>query len=285
MLEVIEKGPGRDSAKPPVLFVHGAWHGAWCWDEYFLDFFAEKGYRTVALSLRGHGNSTAPRSMRWCSIADFVDDVEAVANGLPERPVVVGHSLGGFVVQKYLESHHAPAAVLLASAPPSGITGFLLRRFKRHPWHTAAALARTRSLRGVGGTPELARETFFSASTPDADVARYTALLCEEYAVRIASDMVWQSLPKPHLVTAPLLVLGADEDVCFTRQEVHSTAAAYRTEAEFFPNMSHDMMLDPGWASVADRIHRWLETLAAQGESASPRTARQALDAVEERRA
>lgn len=283
MLEVIERAPQRESDKAPLLFVHGAWHGAWCWDEYFLDFFAEKGYRTLALSLRGHGNSTAPKSMRWCSIADFVDDVDSVARSLPEPPIVVGHSLGGFVVQKYLESHDAPAAVLLASVPPSGITGFLLRAFKRHPWRMAAALARTRSLRGVGGTPEVARETFFSALNSEADVARYTALLCEEYAAKITIDTLWLNLPRPQLVTAPLLVLGAEDDVCFTQQEVRLTAAAYQTEAEFFPNMSHDVMLDPGWVAVAERIHVWLETLAAQRKSIG--TAGQAFDAVEERRA
>jgi pimeloyl-ACP methyl ester carboxylesterase len=283
MLEVIERAPQRESDKPPVLFVHGAWHGAWCWDEYFLDYFAEKGYRTLALSLRGHGNSTAPKSMRLCSIADFVDDVDSVARSLPEPPIVVGHSMGGFVVQKYLESHDAPAAVLLTSVPPSGITGFLLRAFKRHPAHMAAALVRMRSLGGVGGTPELARETFLSALTPPADVARYTALLCEEYAAKIAVDMLWLNLPRPHLVTAPLLVLGAEDDVCFTHQEVLLTAAAYQTEAEFFPAMSHDVMLDPGWIAVAERIHAWLETLAAQGKSTG--TAGQAFDAVEERRA
>ena len=136
MLEVLDRAPRSASDKPPILFVHGAWHGAWCWDEHFLDYFAEQGYRSVALSLRGHGNSTAPKSMRLCSIADFVDDIDTVATSLPEPPVVIGHSLGGFVVQKYLESHDAPAAVLLASAPVSGITKFLLRRFKRHPWHT-----------------------------------------------------------------------------------------------------------------------------------------------------
>ena len=259
MLEVLDRAPRSASDKPPILFVHGAWHGAWCWDEHFLDYFAEKGYRSVALSLRGHGNSTAPKSMRFCSIADFVDDIDTVATSLPEPPVVIGHSLGGFVVQKYLESHNAPAAVLLASAPVSGITKFLLRRFKRHPWHTAVALARTRSLRGVGGTPDLARETFFSELTPEADVLRYTALLGEEYALKIAIDMLWLNLPRPNLVTTPLLILGADDDVCFTQQEVRSTAAAYKTDAEFFPRMSHDMMLDPGWTTVAERIHGWLE--------------------------
>jgi hypothetical protein len=39
---------------------------------------------------------------------------------------------------------------------------------------------------------------------------------------------------------------------------VHATARAYRTEAEFFPNMGHNMMLEPGWAAVAERIHNWL---------------------------
>jgi len=198
--------------------------------------------------------------MRFCSIADFVDDVASVAHGLPRPPVVIGHSMGGFVVQKYLESHHAPAAVLLASAPPRGIAGFLWRRLKRHPWITAGGLAMTKSLRGVGGTPDLARETFFSTSASEDDVLRYTAQLDEEYAARIAFDMLWLSLPRPHAISAPILVLGAEDDICFTQQEVHATAAVYGTKAEIFPAMSHDMMLGPGWHAVAKRIHAWLET-------------------------
>lgn len=260
MLDVIDKRPSRESRKAPLLFVHGAWHGPWCWDEHFLDFFAARGYRSLAVSLRGHGKSPAPKRMRFCSIADFVDDVASVADSLPEPPLVIGHSLGGFVVQKYLESHEAPAAVLLASAPPSGITWFFLRRFKRHPWLTARTLAMGKSLRSIGGTPELARETFFSESTPDTDVARYAAQLGEEYVSRFVLDMLFLDLPKPKLVTTPMLVLGAENDVVFTRREIRATAAAYHTRAEIFPGMAHDMMLGPEWAAVAFRIHAWLET-------------------------
>jgi alpha-beta hydrolase superfamily lysophospholipase len=68
------------------------------------------------------------------------------------------------------------------------------------------------------------------------------------------------NLPKPSRVTAPLLVLGADEDGAHTRKEVIATARAYCTEAEFFPGMGHNMMLEPGWADVAMRIHTWLGT-------------------------
>ena len=51
-LEVIAKGRTGESHPVPLLFVHGALHAAWCWDEHFLDFFADKGYHALALSLR-----------------------------------------------------------------------------------------------------------------------------------------------------------------------------------------------------------------------------------------
>jgi hypothetical protein len=43
-----------------------------------------------------------------------------------------------------------------------------------------------------------------------------------------------------------------------TMAEVSATAQAYQTEAEFFPNMGHNMMLEPGWRAVAERIDGWL---------------------------
>jgi pimeloyl-ACP methyl ester carboxylesterase len=159
MLELIDKGSCGDTHPTPLLFVHGGWHAAWCWDEHFLDFFADNGYRALALSRRGHGGSSASKPIRTISIADYVEDVVTVAEGLPTPPVVIGHSMGGFVVQKYLETHQAPAGVLLASIPPEGIG---------------------------------------------------------------------------------------------------PTARAYGTEAEVFPDMGHNMMLEPGWASVAERIHSWM---------------------------
>jgi pimeloyl-ACP methyl ester carboxylesterase len=123
MLEVIDKGTCSEAHPVPLLFVHGAWHAAWCWDEHFLNFFADKGYRALALSLRGHGNSPSPKPIRACTIADYVDDLESVADSLPTKPVVIGHSMGGAIVQKYLESHEAPAGVLLASVPPKESVG------------------------------------------------------------------------------------------------------------------------------------------------------------------
>jgi pimeloyl-ACP methyl ester carboxylesterase len=256
MLEVIDNGSPTAAHPVPLLFVHGSWHAAWCWDEKFLGFFADKGYRAVALSLRNHGNSFK-KNPRTCSVADWVSDVAAVANSLPAEPVVIGHSMGGLVVQKYLEKHSAPAGVLLASMPVSGASRALVRIMGRHPLRSARATLRGKSLRAVN-TPQAARENFYSASTPEADIARYTALLDEEYAGRQTVDLTMLSLPKPQRVTTPLLVLGAECDACFSQDEIRKTARAYGTEAVFFPDMGHNMMLEPGWRAVAERIDGWL---------------------------
>jgi pimeloyl-ACP methyl ester carboxylesterase len=257
MLEVIDKGCVSECHPVPLLFVHGAWHAAWCWDKYFLNFFADKGYRALAVSLRGHGSSPTPK-LRACSLADYVEDVGLVADSLPTRPVVIGHSLGGLIVQKYLESHDAPAGVLMASMPPRGNLGSGLRWLKQHPWHFTKMVTTGKSLAYVN-TLQLARERFFSAQMPDSQVLQYAMRLQEE-STRIGLDCLLLNLPRPKRVTTTLLVLGADNDGAHTRKEIRATARAYRTEAEFFLNMGHDMMLEPGWAAVAERIHSWLGT-------------------------
>jgi pimeloyl-ACP methyl ester carboxylesterase len=53
------------------------------------------------VSLRGHGKSTCSQPLRSCTVADYVDDVEGAADLLGSNPIVVGHSVGGFVTQRY----------------------------------------------------------------------------------------------------------------------------------------------------------------------------------------
>lgn len=255
MLEVIDKGAVTESHPAPLLFVHGAWHAAWCWDEHFLDFFAARGYRAVAVSLRGHGGSPTEKRLRDLSFADFVADITIVADEMAVPPVAIGHSMGGVLVQRYLESRTAPAGVLLASMPPQGYLRSGLRWIRRHPWHFAKLTATGKSLPYVS-TPELTRERFFCAHTPDSVVKRCAGRLQEESARAGLDGLV--KLPRTSRVNTPLLVLGAAEDGAVTQREVHATARAYGTTAEFFPQMGHDMMLEPGWQAVAERVDAWL---------------------------
>jgi pimeloyl-ACP methyl ester carboxylesterase len=255
MLAVIDKGRDTASHDTPLLFVHGAFHAAWCWDEHFLDYFADLGYRVLALDLRGHGSSPAGKPLQQCGIADYVADLRSVAADLPTGPVLIGHSMGGFIVQKYLEDGDAPACVLLASAPPRGLGLAALRGLRRHPLVTLRAAITRDPLHQISGARS--REALFSSDTPDHLVASYAARVQQESQKALASDMIMGDLPRPDRVDAPMLVLAGEFDGTITAKESEATATAYRTTAEFFP-MGHNMMLEPGWRSVAERIEGWL---------------------------
>jgi len=239
-----------------LLLVHGAWHGAWCW-ENFLPYFAEQGYEVHALSLRGHGNSEGRDGIRWYSTSNYVADVAQVVESLSPSPVMIGHSMGGYIVQKYLEVHTAPAGVLLATIPTVGIIGMLLRMLRRHPASTLKALLTLNTWHFVS-TPALAKDYFFSDDFPDNKFLEYYAHIQTE-SFRMALEAAILNLPHPKRVKTPLLVLGAENDRVFTVPEQRKTARDYKTEALLYPDMAHDMMLEPAWRTVADQILSWLK--------------------------
>lgn len=244
---------------PPLLLVHGAWHGAWCWEEGFADRLRDRGLEAHAMDLPGHGRDfRGTRALRWRRMADYVDAVANVAAELREPPIVVGHSMGGMVVQKYLERHPAPAAVLLASVPPRGVLRTTLHIARQHPWRFLLVNLRL-SLAPLVETRELTRELFHAADADDGDVARWHDQIHDE-SYRAFLDMLVLALPRPRRVDTPMLVMGAEDDTIFTPAEVRATAAAYGVEATIYSDMAHDMMLGRGWAEVADAVADWVTT-------------------------
>jgi len=256
-LELIHESPKGAPKPTPLLFVHGKWHGAWCWQEHFLPYFSGQGYDCYALSLRGHAGSSGHERLRWTSIADYVADVAQVAGSLERTPVVLGHSMGGFITQKYLERHAAPAAVLLTAVPPFGLWRSTWLIFRRHPLVFMKALFGLR-LYPIVETPSLAREILFSAAMPDEQVAAYHQRLGDE-SIRAYLDELGLNLVRTKRIQTKLLIMGAKEDTLITPGMVEATARRYGITPEVFPDMAHDVMLEPGWERVAERILEWLE--------------------------
>jgi pimeloyl-ACP methyl ester carboxylesterase len=255
MLEVFDKGATTDAHPDPLLFVHGGWHAAGCWQN-FLDYFSDAGYRAVALSIRGHGASPAEKKVRRLSIGEYLADVASVADTLDRPPVLIGHSLGGFVVQRYLETHTAPAAVLVGAVPPGGVFGMAVRFWRHHPVIAMRGFANGK-LGGYVDTPDLARELLFSPPTPEDIIVAALPQLGPESIRAAAVDAMVRPV-KTRLVQAPVLVLGAEHDGFVREIDVRRTARAYGTEPVFFAGMGHNMMQEPGWPEVARRIDEWL---------------------------
>lgn len=257
-LELITRKPEGKAKRMPLLFVHGKWHGAWCWDEYFLSYFAAHGYDCTALSLRGHAGSEGRKGLRWYSIADYVSDVEQVAGQFDTPPVIIGHSMGGFITQKYLERHpETPAAVLLTAIPPYGLWPTTFKLLFYEPLVVLKVLTTLR-LYPVIENPKLARWALFSDDMPDETVEAYRHKLNNE-SFRAYIDEMGFNLVHPKRVKTSLLVIGAEKDTVIFPKLVKDTAHAYHTTAEIFPDIAHDVMLEAGWKKVAKRILDWLD--------------------------
>ncbi len=256
-LEVVSRLPDGAARSTPLLFVHGAFAAAWCWEEHFLPWFAARGYAAHALSLRGHGGSDGHESLQQLGIDDYVEDVRRVVETLPGPPVLIGHSMGGFIVQKYLESGPAAAAVLLAPVPPTGLLGPGASLAIWNPamfWQIGAVQA----FGSAWASHERTHDALFSSSVAKADSARHFARMGPE-SMRATLDMAGANLPDLRRIAAvPVLVLGAGEDALISPAFVRATARAFGIEAEIFPGMAHGMMLEPGWEGVAERILNWL---------------------------
>ena len=119
-LEFVEAEPDFAPTGAPVLFVHGAFAGAWMWREVFMPFFARRGRACAAVSLRGHGGSEGRAGLRAARLSDYRDDLQRAFAALPEPPVVVAHSLGGLLAQQLIGREEMRALALLASLPPKG---------------------------------------------------------------------------------------------------------------------------------------------------------------------
>jgi len=252
--------PSKDKgAHPPLLFVHGSYCGAWIWSERFLPYFAKKGYAAYAASLRGHGGSEG--SLTWASLADYVEDVENAAAKLDAPPVLIGHSMGGLVVQHYLSKpeNKAAGAVLLASVPPSGLASSAIH-LSTFASDVLWQLGLLQSLGHQAVSADVIHRAFFSDKTPGEDVAHLLPRLQGE-SHRISSELLCpaQPLPRQGGNAIPMLVLGGDADVFLPSSAFRETANFWKAELDVLKGAPHGLMLDhTWWQPVADRILAWL---------------------------
>ena len=256
-LELLSCLPQGATDRAPLLFVHGAFAAAWCWDANFLPYFAEHGYPAHALSLRGHGGSDGAENLALTSIDDYVADVLLAAQTLDAVPVLIGHSMGGIVVQRALRRLEVSGMVLMAPVPPQGLAGSAFLLGAQDPGlfreigliqyaHPAYA-----TLAGL-------KKAMFSAAISDEEALAHFKRMQQE-SQRALFDLSW---PQYFWIGAagdlPVKVLGAECDAFFPPYMIRETAGVYGVEADIVPEMAHAMMLEPHWEAAAGRVLAWL---------------------------
>jgi 3-oxoadipate enol-lactonase len=119
----LKTGDGRfsyeaagDPALPPLVFLHGIGGAARGW-RVQLEAFSDR-YRTIAWDMPGYGGSPLLASVSIATLADALQDFLRQIGA--KKPILVGHSIGGMIVQQLLvQSPDIPAAVVLAQTSPA----------------------------------------------------------------------------------------------------------------------------------------------------------------------
>ena len=169
-------------------------------------------------------------------------------------PVIVGHSMGGGILQRYLGSHVLPGAVLLATLPASGSLRMFRRMLLRHPAVVLKSMV-TRNMSHWVATDALAKDLFRGPDTPPDEVREFRRRLGSETIRTTRFTLPYARLnPQP----TPVLVLTAEHDNIFTIAEQRWTADRYAAELIVFEGQAHDLMLEPAWAEAADAVDRWI---------------------------
>jgi non-heme chloroperoxidase len=254
-LEILECRPQIESPLPPVLFVHGAYAGAWTWAEHFLTHFAAHGFPAYAVSLRGHGASHGRETLAWTSLADYVEDLAETIDALDAAPVLVGHSMGAMVIMKYLERETVPAAALLAPVPPHGLFPSSLMLALGRP----GLFSELNSLMSSGkASVDAMQSALFAGPLPVEQLLDYYGRFQRE-SQRAIWDMTLFNLPLAwRMNRPPLLALLAERDALFPLEQSRSGFTAVGMRTEVLEGMGHAVMLERGWQVAADRVIGWL---------------------------
>ena len=77
------------------LLVHGAFHGAWCWQKLVAEL-EKRSHRARAIDLPGQGEDQTP--LKEVTLDSMVDKIIAEMADLPGKVVLLGHSLGGIPI-------------------------------------------------------------------------------------------------------------------------------------------------------------------------------------------
>eukprot|EP00127_Corallochytrium_limacisporum_P005472 Clim_evm20s206 gene=Clim_evmTU20s206 len=268
---------GEITERPtPVLFIPGMFGSAAHFEKYFQHYFATKGYTSVAVDM-DYTYRSGKTDEEF--IDSLVDQVASVGRSQMAPPIIVGHGLGGYVCQKYLESHPAAGVVLLSSFAPSTDDAVVEKKTQTAmKLHQALVRAQSNSNDAeirADLLHSMYRE-FAEGTVEDAGVPRLSQLHMEKWFDRdfIQKANVLDPMTVTKLLAAtgrvpclfeadtgvPMLLVGANSDPITTLVDTVDTALTYGLDPDDCDVLegSLDIIVNPDlWKNYAKHILFW----------------------------
>ncbi len=245
-----------------IVLIHGAWLNSLSWENVKARYEAQ-GYTVLTPDWPHDERSPAAlraapaRELAHSGQREIVAHFERVIRALPEKPILIGHSLGAVVVQQLLARGLGVAGVAINPAPTPGVP--------LGPQAIISALPVFSDLFSFRKVKTMSLDFFrrrFAQTEPNPEAAY------DRYVVPTAGKVYWDGVINPMKIDwagqnrAPLLLIGGGKDLI---ADASMTDAIYRkqklaqttTALKIFDDRSHWTLMDKGWEAVADLALNW----------------------------
>jgi non-heme chloroperoxidase len=245
-----------------IVMVHGANCGGWCFDE-FRKVFEADGFTCHAPDLIGHGarKEEGKASLAKFGMADYRAQMMDFVEALPEKPILLGHSMGAVIAQQLAADDLAERLILVSPGPRAGIVP-----------QTDGEKQLCQDLMSIG--PFWKR-----ALDPNFDLAcHYTLNLLRKDEQRRVFDkfgpesgralfelFFWMfdrtaaTIVDTDAVRCPVLCLSGAQDNIVSLETAKATASAYpQSQVWTLDDHAHLLLVEPGAEKIASRIVGWL---------------------------
>lgn len=242
-----------------IMLIHGAWLNSKSWEGFKARYEAQ-GFTVVAPDWPNDDRTpaqlrAAPRAeLAKTGQRQILAHYERIIRGLPEEPILIGHSLGGVFVQHLLDRGLGVAGVAINPAPtpgvplgPHAIVSALPVFGDPFSWLKAKVMSR-----------RFFRNRFAQTAPKDQADALY-----DRYIVPTPGRVYWNGVVGKIAIDwtnpkrAPLLLIGGEIDLIADASMIRAiykkqSRAPSRTELKIFAGRSHWTCIDAGWEEVAD---------------------------------
>jgi alpha-beta hydrolase superfamily lysophospholipase len=252
-----------------IVFVHGMYMNPLCW-EHWVDYYQSKGYKCLAPAWPGRDQPVdtlrqqhPDPQLSKLTLSKVLEHFTDTIKKLDEKPVIIGHSMGGLVVQLLLQKDLAAAGVAIDSAPPLGVITAKWSFLKSNWPHITPFVSQNSPI-------EMSFERFQYTFVNGLPLAEQRAAY-ERYVVPESRRVPRESLTarvdfkKPH---PPLLVIAGSADHIIPASLNKSNFARYKssssvTDYKEFAGRTHFIIGQKKWEEVADYVLAWLNEKGA----------------------
>ena len=250
-----------------IILIHGNFVNQTSWEKW-KDRYEQKGYTVYTPANPGHDG--IPSDLRKqvhpdltkTGFIDVVNNIIKLIETLPEKPLIIGHSMAGMAAMKLLELDKAAAAGRIDGAPPKNVFPPFVTLKSVIP-----AFGFFSSKKYFMGSREWYDKCSFN-TLPERERANAFDSIAVPESYKVSRELVLNSFSnidfsKPH---NPILFIGGGSDTIFPSSLTTTLARKYkgrnsRVDLKIFQGKSHFICGEPGWEVVADYIVDWYEKL------------------------